>query len=136
LYIPNAARTVRVRATAAEVNAGITLVPAVAGYQHRIVDATMIAVAGNATTADSVDIASTQGASGVLPVVNAAAALTQSARVSAGEAPAAGSSTILADGASFALNDANTAITLEVGGSDLTVATHVDVILTYVSVRV
>ena len=138
LYIPNTAKTIRHRATAAEVNAGHELVAAVAGYQHRIVDCTMIAIGGNAATATSVDIETTQGGSAVLPVVNGVAALTRSARVSMGEAPAAGASTILADGASFALNDANTAITVQkqTGGGSLGTATHVDVILTYVTERV
>jgi hypothetical protein len=139
LYVPNTARTVRVRATAAEVNAGTKqVVAAVAGYQHRIVDCTMIAIGGAAATATSVDILTTQSAAVVRPVVNAVAALTQSARVSMGEAPAAGTSAVLADGASFALNDANTAILVskQTGGGSLGTATHVDVILTYVTERV
>jgi hypothetical protein len=55
-----------------------------------------------------------------------------------GEAPAAGTSAVLADGASFALNDANTAILVskQTGGGSLGTATHVDVILTYVTERV
>jgi hypothetical protein len=138
LYIPNVARTVRHRVSAAEVKAGHTIVAAVAGYQHRIVDCSMIAIGGNAATATSVDLLCTQGGSSIRPVVNGVAALTRSARVSMGEAPAAGASTILADGASFAPLDANTAIQVkqQSGGSDLATATHIDVILTYVTDRV
>ena len=136
LYIPAVAKTVRVRPTAAQVNAGYTVVAAVPGYQHRIVDCTMIAIGGNAATATSVDIITTQ-TSAVRPVVNAVAALTRSARVSMGEAPAAGTSAILADGASFAANDVNTAITVakQAAAGDLATATHIDVILTYTTVR-
>lgn len=137
LYVPGAVRTVRLRATAAEVNAGKTVVAAVAGYQHRIVDCTMIAIGGNAATATSVDLVATQGASTIRPMVTGVAALTRSARVSMGEAPAAGATAVLADGASFAALDANTAITVskQSGGSGLATATHVDVILTYETIR-
>lgn len=137
IYVPNAARSIRVRATAAEVNAGKTVVAAVPGYQHRVIDCTMIAIGGNAATATSVDLAGTR-AGAVLLVVNSVAALTRSARVSMGEAPAAGASTILADGASFTALDANTGITVQkqTGGGGLGTATHVDVILTYATDRV
>ncbi|MEY2668123.1 MAG: hypothetical protein RJA59_761 [Pseudomonadota bacterium] len=131
-----AVRNVRVRATAAEINGagGKELLPAKAGYKYRIVDATLIAIGGNASGATSVDIVTTQGASAVRPLVVAVAALTQSARVSMGEAPAAGTSAILADGASFVANDENTGVYLakQAAGSNLATATHVDAILTYV----
>jgi hypothetical protein len=123
----------RVRATAAQVNAGLVLLPAVPGAKYRIVGCDMIAIGGNAATATSVDLVATQAGSTVRPVVNSVAALTQSARVSMGEAPAAGTSVILADGASFAPLDANTAVSVskQSGGSGLGTATHVDVILSY-----
>jgi hypothetical protein len=138
IYVPNAARAVRVRASAAEVNAGKTVVAAVPRYQHRVIDCTMIAIGGNAATATSVDLAGTRAASAVLLVVNGVAALTRSARVSMGEPPAAGASTILVDGASFTALDANTGITVQkqTGGGALGTASHVDVILTYATDRV
>jgi len=131
-----AVRNVRVRATAAEINGagGKTVLAAKAGYKYRIVDATLIAIGGNASGATSVDLVTTQAASAARPLVVSVAALTQSARVSMGEAPAAGASTILADGASFIANDANTGVFLakQAAGSDLATSTHVDCILTYV----
>jgi hypothetical protein len=39
---------------------------------------------------------------------------------------------ILADGASFVANDANTAITIIKDGSDITTATHIDVLISFV----
>lgn len=119
---------VRKRFTAAEVNAGITLIPAVAGYKIRLVDWTMIAIGGNAATAASVDIAATQSASGALLAIVAVAALTRSTPVK----PNSANVTNLADGAGFVANDANTAVTVIKGGSNLATATHVDVIAQYV----
>jgi hypothetical protein len=123
----------RVRATTAQVNAGYELLPAIPGHKYRIVDCDMIAIGGAAATATSVDLVATQGAAAIRPVVNAVAALTQSARVSMGEAPAAGTSVILADGASFAALDANTGVSVakQSGGSNLGTATHIDVLLSY-----
>lgn len=138
LYQAGGARVWRVRATTAEVNAGTKeVLAAVPGYKIQIVDATFIAIGGNAGGATSVDLITTQGGSAVRPFVASVAALTRSARVSMGEAPAAGTSTILADGASFAPNDANTAVLVskQAAGSNLTTATHVDVIITYTLVR-
>jgi len=138
LYQPSGARTVRLRATAAEVNAeNKVVVAAIPGYKIQIVDCTMIAIGGNAATATSVDLITTQGGSPVRPLVNSITALTRSARVSMGEAPAAGTSAVLADGASFAPNDVNTAILVskQSGGGNLATATHIDVILTYTLVR-
>jgi hypothetical protein len=120
----------RVRATAAQVNAGLELLPALSGYKYRIVDVTMIAIGGNAATATSVDIVSTQGGSAVRPIVALVAALTRSAVVK----PNSANVSVLADGASFVANDANTSVSVskQSGGSNLATATHVDVILTYV----
>lgn len=120
----------RFRATTAEVNAGLLLLPALAGYKYRIVDVTMIAIGGNAATATSVDIVATQGASAVRPFVVAVAALTQSAVVK----PNSANVTVLADGASFIACDANSGIYVskQAAGSNLATATHVDVVLTYV----
>lgn len=123
-------QTVRTRFTAAQVNAGATLLAAIPGFKYRIVDWTMIAIGGNAATATSVDIVGTRSASEVRPAVVAIAALTRSAAVK----PNSANVTLLADGASHTALDANTAITVskQSGGSNLATATHVDVILDYV----
>ena len=120
----------RVRATTAEVNAGLLILPQLAGYKYRIVDLSMIAIGGAAQTATSVDIVTTQSGSAARPFVVAVAALTQSAVVK----PNSANVTVLADGASFIANDANTGVYVskQAAGSNLATATHVDVILTYV----
>jgi len=120
----------RVRATTAEVNAGLLLLPQLAGYKYRITDLTMIAIGGNAATATSVDIVTTQGGSAARPFVAAVAALTRSAVVK----PDTANMTVLADGASFIANDANTGVYVskQAAGSNLATATHIDVNLTYV----
>lgn len=120
----------RTRATTAQVNAGLLLLPAVAGYKYRIIDLTMIAIGGAAATATSVDIVTTQGGSSARPFVVAVAALTQSAVVK----PDSANVTVLADGASFVANDANTGVYVakQAAPGDLATATHIDVILTYV----
>ena len=115
----------RVRSTIAEVNAGKTLVAAVPGMKHRIVDFTLIAIGGAAAAATSVDINGTRSSAAVKPAVVAVAALTQSAAVK----PDTANVTLLADGASFTALDENTAITIGIAGSDLTTATHIDAII-------
>ena len=117
----------RVRSTAAEVNAGKTLVAAVAGMAHRLIDFTLIAIGGAAATATSVDIIGTRSGSEVRLAVVAVAALTQSAAVK----PNSANVTLLADGASHTPLDAGTAITIgkQSGGSDLATATHIDCII-------
>lgn len=124
------ALNLRTRATTAEVNAGLELLPALSGYKYRIVDVTLIAIGGNAATATSVDLLATSGGSAVRPIVAAVAALTRSAVVK----PNSANVTVLADGASFVAMDANTAISItkQSGGSNLATATHIDCILTYV----
>jgi predicted RecA/RadA family phage recombinase len=118
----------RRRCTVAEINAGLTLLPAKAGIQYRMVDAIMISIGGNAATANSVDILATQAASGVKLIAAAVAGLTQSTVARAGATNIA----VLADGASFVENDVNTAITIGKTGSNVATATHVDVLLSYV----
>jgi hypothetical protein len=118
----------RARTTTANVNAGTTLLPAIPGRSYRLVDATMISIGGNAAGATAVRISATQAASGVQLVSNTVGALTQSTRVLAG---VTANSSILADGASFAPCDANTAITLTASGT-LTTSTNIDVLLSYV----
>ena len=128
--VPGVTHTLRHRVTAAEVNAGHVVLPAIPGFKYRIVDCKMIAIGGNAATATSVDLLATQGASAVRPVVNTiAATFNRSVVLRMG----ASGSAVLADGASFAAMDANTAISItkQSGGSALGTATHVDLLLDY-----
>lgn len=120
----------RTRATTAQVNAGLALLPALSGYKYRIVDLTLIAIGGAAATATSVDIVTTQGGSAARPFVVAVAALTQSTVVK----PNTANVTVLADGASFVANDDNSGVYIskQAAGSNLATATHIDVNLTYV----
>lgn len=122
--------TIRVRATAAQINAGLEVLPALGGYGYRLIDWTMIAIGGNAATATSVDLIGTRAAATVRPAVVAVAALTRSAAVK----PNSANVTLLADGASHTILDANTAVSIgkQSGGSDLATATHIDLILTFV----
>jgi len=128
--ITGVALNLRTRATTAEVNAGLALLPALAGYKYRITDLTMIAIGGSAATATSVDIVTTQAASAARPFVVAVAALTQSAVVK----PDSANVTVLADGASFIANDENSGVYVakQAAGSNLATAAHIDVILSYV----
>lgn len=121
-------QTIRKRFTTAEVNAGAEILPAVAGYKYRMVDAYLIAIGGNAATATSVDILATLSESSRNLITAAVAGLTRSAVARAGASNIA----VLADGASFTANDANTAITIGVGGDPLATATHIDVCFSYV----
>jgi hypothetical protein len=116
----------RQRVALADINAGLTLLPALALWKYRMVDCAMIAVGGAAAASTTIDILATQTTSVKLLAV-AVAALTRSAVVRAGAANAV----VLADGASFVANDVNTAITIGKTGSDMTTATHIDVILSY-----
>ncbi len=120
----------RFRIATADVNSGATLLPARAGVQYQVCDIIIIAIGGAAATATTVDILGTQSTSSVKLLAVAVAALTQSSVVRAGAANA----TVLADGASFVANDANTAITIGKTGSSLATATHIDVLLTYKTV--
>ena len=120
----------RTRATRAQVNAGLAILPALAGYKYRIVDVTLIAYGGAAATATSVDIVTTSGGNDVRPIVAAVAALTQSAVVK----PNSANVTVLADGASFVAMDTNTGVFIakQQAPGDLATATGIDVILSYV----
>lgn len=120
------ARVLRVRATTAQVNAGLVLLPAIPGKQYRIHDVSLISVGGAAAGATTVDVVGTQTTAVRLLAV-AVAALTQNTLVRAGAANAV----ILAGGASFAPCDAGTGISIAKTGSNLATATHVDVLLTY-----
>jgi hypothetical protein len=119
----------RVRVAIADINTGATVLPAVAGRAYRLVDASMIAIGGNAGGTTGVRLRATQSASAVTLFDAKVAGLTQNTLLRIGTAT---NGLILAAGASFVANDANTAITLIKDGSDLTTATHVDVLLSYV----
>lgn len=121
-------RVERHRVTAAEINAGHTVLAAVTGYKYRIANVKAIAYGGNAGTATSVDVLGTQGTSSVKLVAFAVTSLTRSVVLTAGDTGA----TVLADGASFTACDAATAITVGKTGDALNTATGVDVIIEYV----
>jgi len=120
-------RTLRTRVTLAQLNAGFTLLPAVAGFIYSLIDATLIAVGGAAAVGTSVNIIGTRAAAPVQLLAVAIAALTQSAVVRAGAANAV----VLADGASFTPLDVNTGITVITVGSAMTTLTNLDVVLEY-----
>jgi hypothetical protein len=117
----------RFRVSIANVNTGVTLLPAQAGIKYRLVDTTIIAVGGAVATCTAVTLSGTQAASGAVLQSVAVAALTQSTLVK----PNTANSTVLADGASFVTNDVNTAITIAKTGASCATATNVDVILSY-----
>lgn len=121
-------QNLRTRVAVADINAGATLLAALAGFKYRVVDVTLVAIGGSAATATAVTIGATQSASGVALITAAVAALTRSTIVK----PNSSNVTVLADGASLVANDANTAITIGKTGGTLATATHVDVILDYV----
>ncbi len=118
----------RTRVTIANVNAGATLLPALAGYKYRLVDCWAIAYGGAVGAVTTVDILGTQSTSSVKLVAYAQASLTQSAVLKAGGTGAA----VLADGASFTACDSGAAITIGITGSSATTATGIDVLLSYV----
>jgi len=125
----NVVKTLRTRITLAQANAGVTLLPALPGVKWQLLDWVMIALGGNAATATSLNIAGTSAASAVQLAVTAIAALTRSAVVRAGAANAV----VLADGASFAALDVNTAVTCVSVGTMAT-ATGFDITIDYQAV--
>jgi hypothetical protein len=94
-------------------------------------DLALIAIGGNAQTATGVMVRGTQSASVVKLMDAKVAGLTQSTLLRIGTAT---NGLILADGASFVPNDANTAITIIKDGSDLATATNIDVLISYKTV--
>lgn len=118
---------VRTRLTVAQVNAGATLLPAIAGKGYRMVACDAIAVGGAAGAVTTVDVLATLAASSRKLVSFAQASLTQSTVLKDGGAGAA----VLADGASYTLNDVNTAVTAGITGSAITTATNIDFVLSY-----
>jgi len=117
----------RTRVTMANINAGATLLAALAGYKYRLVDCWAIAYGGAVGTLTTVDILGTQTTSQKL-VAFAQTNLTQSTVLKAGGTGA----TVLADGASFTACDAGSAITIGKTGGTGDTATGVDVLLSYV----
>lgn len=126
--LPNLITSLRARVAIADINAGLTLLPAVPGFKYRLVGCKAIAVGGAAGAVTTVDVLGTQSAASVKLVAFAQANLTQSTVLSAGGT----GGTVLADGASYVANDANTAITIGKTGSAITTATSVDVVVDYV----
>jgi hypothetical protein len=118
---------IRQRFTIAQVNAGATLVAAVSGKSIRMVGCKAIAVGGAAGAVTTVDILGTSTTSRKL-VAFAQANLTQSTVLADGGT----GGTVLADGASYTANDTGTAVTIGKTGSNVTTATHIDVIFVYV----
>jgi predicted RecA/RadA family phage recombinase len=118
--------SIRKRLAVGTVNAGATLIAAIAGAAWRLVDAAAIAVGGAVTSVTTVDLKGTQSTSQKL-IAFGQAALTQSALVRAGSA----GGVILADGASFVACDVNTAITVGITGASITVATSVDFLVQF-----
>ncbi len=118
----------RQRIILADWNAGKTILAAVAGQKYRMVSCSLIAYGGAAGALTTADILATQSAGGVKLLAGAQASLTQSTVIKDGETGGA----VLADGASYIANDVATAITAGVTGSDLTTATGIDVLLSYI----
>ena len=118
---------VRRRFTIAEVNAGATLVSAVTGKSIRMIACKAIAVGGAAGAVTTVDVLGTLSTGRKL-VAYAQANLTQSTVLVDGGT----GGTVLADGASYTANDVGTAVTVGKTGSNVTTATHIDVIFDYI----
>jgi hypothetical protein len=124
----NVAKTIRTRVTLAQINAGFTLLAAPGpGFAYQVEDVDLVAVGGAAAGATAVVVSGTIATVASALLTAAIAGLTQSTRLRDGQANA----TVLADGASFAPLDANTAITIAKTGSALTGVTAIDVVLTY-----
>src|SRR5262245_36960581 len=71
-------KSLRTRVAIADVNAGLTLLPALVGKKYRLLDARVIAIGGAVTAATTVDILATQSTASVKLVSFAIAQLTQS----------------------------------------------------------
>jgi len=125
--VADAGQILRRRCSIAEVNAGVTLLPAMFGFHYRVHDIAMISVGGAVGAATTVDVYGTIATVVTKLVAVAIAALTQSALVRMGAANA----TIIADGGSHVDLDTNTAVTLGKTGATATTATFVDVFLTF-----
>lgn len=118
----------RVRVTIAQINAGFTILPALAGLQYQIVDLIQIAIGGTPGTATAITVLGTVAAAGATLFSTTVATLTQSARILVNTAGV----TALADGASFVPLDANTAVTVGKTGGTADTATNIDFLISYV----
>lgn len=127
LGINDGAMVFRQRFTAAQINAGATLLPALPNAAYRVHDMALIAIGGAAAGATDVRILATQSAASAALLAAAVAGLTQNTLLRGGAANAA----ILAGGLSFVANDRNTAITVGKTGGSLTGATDIDVLILY-----
>ncbi len=120
-------RSLRVSHTTAELNSGQVLLAALSGFKYRIIGFIATAVGGAMTTATSLELEGNQ--SGVVDLFSiAAAAVLENDPVGFGGDD--GVMTVLAAGASFLANDANTAIGLSATGTAATM-TSIVVDLTY-----
>lgn len=128
-------KQLRTRVTRAQLNAGFNLLPALPGVKWQLVNGKFIAVGGAATSGTSVNLKGTQSGSAANLAIITIAALTQSAVVTTESAPAAGSVTLLADGASFIPNDVNTAMSVITVGSAMTVMTNLDCFIGYIATQ-
>ena len=117
----------RQRVLIADINAGLTILPAVPHYRYRLHSMAMIAIGGAVTGATDVRILGTQSAASAALMVAAIAGLTQNTKVVDGSA----AGVILAGGASYDQMDINTAITVGKTGGAAATATSVDFILSY-----
>ncbi len=120
-------QSVRKRFTIAQVNAGAEIVAAVGGLKLRLVSAIAISVGGAAGSVTTVDLLATASASSRKLVAFAQAQLSENTVLRDGNTGAA----VLAAGASYTQNDANTALTIGQTGSDVDTATHIDVVVQY-----
>lgn len=128
------AKTLRTRVTAAQINAGFTLLPALIGVKWRLIDLIMIAIAGTSAGATDVRLLATQSGAAVALGVAAVAGLTRSTVLRLGSPFAtAGTASIVAltDGLSHVPNDPNTAVTVGKTGGTLITSTSIDFIYTF-----
>lgn len=124
---------VRRRCTIAEINTGGTLLNAIPGFKYRMVDMAQISIGGAVGAATTIDIYGVQATATVKLLQVAIAALTQNTKVTAGEIANAA---ILAGGVSFSECDANTPVTFGKTGASATTATAVDLLVSYILVKV
>lgn len=129
LRLDTNARNAYKRATIAELNAGVAFLPAVPGFKYRVTRCKMTAIGGAVTAVTTVDVLGTQSTSSAKLFAAAQAKLTENTMTSSAVVAEIAE---LSVGASNIACDANTAITLGITGSDITIATHVDVVLDYV----
>ena len=121
-------RSARHRVTTAELNLGHTLLAAVPGGKYRLWNLTAIAYGANAGTATAITVLGTQAGSSVIlcSIATDTPNLDRSIVMKMGGTGC----TVLADGASYAPCDVNTAITV-ISDGVLDTCTGIDFILTY-----